>query len=340
MSLWVVLLGGAGLLLLSAIFSGAETGVYSVSRVRLEAEAQEGKRSARLLSRLFRDDAKLLIALLIGNNLMLELLTRMAEASVGRTALPAYLHEIGAALLLTPIVFLFGELVPKDVFRRRPHLLLAVVAPVISVFRWLVSPLAWPLALISAGLERLLGLRKEEFARILRREEMVELLAESRRMGTLAAHAEELAHNVLVLRHMPLSRVAVPWERVQCVDLDRGEAAARRVVEASGLTRLPAVRTGPDRRRTVVGYLHQLDVLALAPGAPLEPCLRDLMELPPGMPLDRAVTRLQAAGQRLALVGTRRAPRGLVSLNDLFTTLASQPRFSQPGATARIGGPS
>ena len=328
MSLVLTLLAGAGLVVLSAVFSGSETGVYSVSRVRLEGEAEAGRRSARLLTRLLRDDATLLIALLIGNNLVLELLTHLAEAYVGGFTLPENTRELLAAALLTPVVFLFGELVPKDLFRRRPHLLLGLVAPYVSTFRWIVSPLAWPLAKLAGGLEHALGLRREEFARILRREEMVEVLAESRRTGTLAAGAEELANNVLVLRHTPLARVARPWSRATSIDLDRGEAEARAVLLAASYTRMPVLGTGPDRRRVVLGYLNQLDVLGTAPEAPLRASLRPLLELAPDLPLDRAVARMQAAGQRLALVGTARAPRGLVSLMDLLATLASQPRFS------------
>jgi CBS domain containing-hemolysin-like protein len=336
-SVWLYLLAAVGLLFLSAVFSGAETGVYSVSRVRLEAEAQEGRRAARLLARLLRDDAAFLITLLIGNNLALELLTHLAESGMSRSPVPSSLRELGAAAILTPFVFLFGELVPKDLFRRRPHFLLALVAPLISAFRWLVSPLAWPLALLSVALERMLGLRQEDFARILRREEMVELLEESRRAGALAPQAEELAHNVLVLRHTPLARVAVPWERVECVDLDRGEKEARAAIERSGFTRLPVLRTGVDKKRSVLGYVHQLDVLGTPADAPIEKVIRPLLELPNDLPLDRAVSRLQAAGQRLALVGTLRAPRGLVSLMDLLATLGAPPRFAQPAATARIG---
>ena len=338
MSLTLVLLATAGLLALSAVFSGAETGVYSVSRVRLEGEAEAGRRGARMLSRLLRDDATLLIALLIGNNLVLECLTYLIEAYAVELSLPGYLQELVAAAVVTPAVFLLGELIPKDLFRRRPHLLLGIVAPFVSAFRWLVSPLAWPLAMLSSGLDRLLGLKQEDFARILRREEMVELLAESRRAGVLAPGAEELAHNVLVLRQTPLSRVAIPWARAEVVDLERGEAEARAAILASSYTRLPVLGTGPERKRTVLGYVHQLDLLGAPPGSPLAACLRPLLELAPDLPLDRAVARMQSAGQRLALVGTARSPRGLVSLMDLLATLASQPRFSQPAAVARIEG--
>ena len=335
---WLFLLAIAGLLVLSAVFSGAETGVYSVSRVRLEAEADEGRRSARLLSRLLRDDAGLLITLLLGNNLVLELMTHLTEAEVSAAGVPDYLHEVAVMLLLTPVVFLFGELVPKDLFRRRPHFFLGLVAPLVALFRWAVSPVAWPLTQLSVLLERALGLRQEDFVRILRREEMVDLLAESRKAGALEPHAEALARNVLVLRHTPLSKVALPWERVEWIDLELGPLAAREAVVRSDFTRLPVLRNGPDGKRAVVGYLHQLDVLR-APEEPLEGHLRPLIELEPDLPLDRAVARLQSAGQRLALVGNARAPRGLVALMDLLATLASEARFSQPAPTARIERP-
>jgi len=338
MSPTLFLLLMAGLLFLSAVFSGAETGVYSVSRVRLEAEAAEGRRSARLLVRLLRDDAGLLITLLIGNNLALELMTHLTEAEVRALGLADGLQELATTLVLTPAVFLLGELVPKDLFRRRPHLLLATAAPLVALFRGLASPLAWPLAQFSLLLERALGLRQEDFARILRREEMVELLAESRRAGELEPHAEALARNVLVLRTTPVARVARPFEKAEVIDLGRGEAEARAAVEGSGFTRLPVQRAGPDGKRIVVGYLHQLDVLG-APEAPLEGLLRPLIELEPELSLDRAVARLQTAGQRLALVGSARAPRGLVTLMDLLAHLASEARFSQPTPTARIERP-
>jgi len=337
-SLTLFLLLMSGLLFLSAVFSGAETGVYSVSRVRLEAEAAEGRRSARLLSRLLRDDAGLLITLLIGNNLALELMTHLTESKVRSLGLADGLQELVTTLLLTPAVFLFGELVPKDLFRRRPHLLLAAVAPLVALFRWLASPLAWPLARISLLLERAVGLRQEDFVRILRREEMVELLAESRRTGALEPHAEALASNVLVLRNTPVASVARPFDRAEVIDLAQGEALARAAVERSDFTRLPVLGPGPDGKRQVVGYLHQLDVLG-TPMAPLESLVRPLIELDPELSLDRAVVRLQSSGQRLALVGSARAPRGLVSLMDLLAQLASEPRFSQPGPVARIERP-
>jgi CBS domain containing-hemolysin-like protein len=63
-----------------------------------------------------------------------------------------------------------------------------------------------------------------------------------------------------------------------------------------------------------LGYVHQLDVLGDGEGCDVLERLRPLSEFPPHLPVDRALARLRAAGQRVASVGTREAPRGIVTL--------------------------
>jgi len=103
------------LLLLSALFSGSETGVYSLSRVRLHAEVRAKHRSAQLLARLVRNDTAFLITLLVGNNLMLELLTHVFETTaIEPLDVPRWAREIVVTLLLAPVVEL-DETVARDV---------------------------------------------------------------------------------------------------------------------------------------------------------------------------------------------------------------------------------
>ena len=311
------------LLLLSALFSGSETGMYSVSRAMLDAEAARGRWTPRLLRRLLRKDAGFLVTLLIGNNLMLELLTHRAELHVLSLGVPPWAREIMVALLLTPIVFFFGELLPKDQFHRRPQRLLLVATPFLAVARVLFLPLAWPIDALSRGLERLLGLESREVTRALRREEMLAVLQEGTRTGALAPRAESLARNVLVLRETPVSKLMVPWSRVRTLDLDVPRQARREAAEPSEFSRLPVV-TRQDGSEAVVGYVHLLDYLGGE--LPLSECLRPLPELAPDVAVDRALARLRVSGQRLALVGTPEAPQGLVTLMDLVEAISRQSR--------------
>jgi len=320
------------LLLLSALFSGSETGVYSLSRVRLHAEVRAKHRSAQLLARLVRNDTAFLITLLVGNNLMLELLTHVFETTaIEPLDVPRWAREIVVTLLLAPVVFVFGELLPKDVFRRRPHLFLTLATPFLGAARVVLLPITLPLRALSAGLERLFRLRRQELARALEREQILELLQEGTRVGALEPHAEELARNVLILRETPLTSLTIAWGDVRKVDLDAGPDAARRAVEEADFTRLPALQASGGEAPRVVGYIHQLDVLG-NPEADVRDLLRPIPELAPGLGVDRALARLRTSGQRLALVGTPLEPLGLVTLMDLVGAVAGEARTARPVA--------
>lgn len=309
-----------GLMALIAVCSGSETGVYTVSRVHLDAEAERGGKSARLLRFLLRNDTALLITLLIGSNLILELLADLVRSSyAARGLLPEHTLDLAVALSLSPVVFVLGELLPKDTFRRRPRLFLGLCAWLVAAMRVAFLPLALPLYWLSLGLERLLGVRASELNRALGREEILELLRLGTRQGAFEAHVEELVANVFVMRSTPVTSAMIAWDAVLCVDLAAPDALAR--VVASDFTRLPVVEVGADGLRRVRGYVHQLDVLG-APERTLAESIRPLPELEPQVSVDRALARMQLSGVRIALVGTPERPLGLLATMDLVALIA------------------
>ncbi|MFT5288966.1 MAG: putative hemolysin [Planctomycetota bacterium] len=313
------------LLALSAAYSGSETGVYSLSRMRLEAEAEAGSRAARVLLSLVRHDTALLVTLLVGNNLMLELTTKLMQDRLeGFSGLPAGARELALTLFLTPIVFLFGELLPKDLFRRRPHQLLTLLLPILLLTRVVLFPLVWPLVQLSRFLERLFGLGETELAKALRREEVIDVLADGSSGGALTPEAVHLARNVLVLRETPMESIMVRWSQVEVVDLESGAREIHDSVQRAEYTRLPALGRGGDGETCVRGYLHQLDAFAAEFLGDPTGQLRELPALPPDLPVDRALKRMRTSGQRIALVGTPEKPLGLVSLMDLLATITGE----------------
>ena len=151
----------AACLLGSGLFSGSETGFYSLSRMRVEAAARSGQLSAQIVQRLQRDEHALLVTILVGNNLMLEIATALADDRVaGWSFVPSGARELVLALWLTPLVFFFGELLPKDLFRRRPHTLVPRVARTISWAQVLLWPLSLPLRALTRLAERVAGLEQ------------------------------------------------------------------------------------------------------------------------------------------------------------------------------------
>ena len=321
MSLLGHLLALALLVFLSAVFSGSETGFYGLSRVRLETDARDRRRFGNWLAVLVSNERAFLITILIGNNLVLELATTAGEGALERIVhVPDSLREIVLTALLTPLVFLFGELLPKDFFRRRPHSLLGAASPLLFVARIAFLPLALPLFALGVGIERLLGFERREVSRAFGREELMHVLDEGVRHGSIPTEALALAQNALSLRSITVGKVMIPWREVEHLDSSRPEAELVERIRRSDHTRVPV--RGSDGR--YAGYLHQLDVLGRAADEPLTDCLRPLPALDPALGVDEALHRMRLEGGRVALVGAPEAPLGLLSLKDLVEEISGE----------------
>jgi CBS domain containing-hemolysin-like protein len=304
--------------LLIGIFSGSETGLYSLSRMRVEAEARVGQRTSRIITGLLRNEAWLLATLLVANTLVNQIATLVAEHALEPLGVPEHWHEVFLTLVIAPPIFLFGELIPKDLFRRRPHTLVSWCAPLIAVVRAVLAPLTLPLHWLTHGLTRTLGLDQAELVRIQGREAVIELLHE--RDVALQPHVEKMARNVLELRSRRVERVMVPWRKVEVLAADASPDAAWRQIAASLFSRLPVV----DQKGAVRGYVHQLEVLGAGPTQAPMGHLRPMVAIEPDTPLDRALARLRATGQRAALVGSPSRPAGLVTLKDLVEEISGE----------------
>jgi CBS domain containing-hemolysin-like protein len=220
----------------------------------------------------------------------------------------------------TPVVFLFAEVLPKDLFRRRPHGLVSRTALFVVASRVLLWPLVLALRLLSAVLAALFGLEARAVTGYHGRELVLSFLEEGRRAGILPAHAEALAHNALKLRSIPISRVMLAWENVVYLREGASEEELVRTVRESTWTRLPVV----DAAGKVLGYVHQIEVLTAESGKQVLAHLRPLLALPPELSVARALLRLRASAARLALVGTPEAPLGMVALKDLVEEISGE----------------
>ncbi|QDV07647.1 hypothetical protein Poly30_31750 [Planctomycetes bacterium Poly30] len=321
----------------SAVYSGSEIGFYSVSAVQVDLDAQGGSRRAQLMQWLLRNEGALLVTILVGNNLALELATHVGE-SLAMAWLGVSDSGATAAILvtvvLTPLVFLFGEALPKDIFRQRPHALTGLAAPLIALSRVVFWPLERILRLATLALERILGLEDSEVSPLAGRDAVLGFLAEGRRHGALSERAEALASNALRLKSVPVSEVMVPWEEVGYLRRSLDDPVPReKLFEqllASKFSRLPVVVDfqGTIRPDHVAGYVHQLEVLhnwsRAGEGPPPDVLerVRPMLQLSADESIDAALGKFRAAGRRIGLVVQGEEVRGVVSVNDLLDSIS------------------
>ena len=135
----------------SAMFAGSETGFYGINRLRLRHEARRS-RVASLLESVVRSPSAFLATLLIGNNLANDAAVKAAGKLCANFGLEG--AEFWGALFLTPLIFLFGEVLPKQLLLANPRRLLSLAAPlaVARVMFWpLTAPLAWLASVLEGG---------------------------------------------------------------------------------------------------------------------------------------------------------------------------------------------
>ncbi|HCY13490.1 MAG TPA: hemolysin, partial [Gammaproteobacteria bacterium] len=129
------------LLFLSAFFSGSETALTALSRGRAEALAKEQRRGARALAALKREPQRMLVAILIGNNVV-----NIGASALATVIATRELGRLGPGLavgVLTILVLVFGEITPKSIATRYSERISLIVAPIILTFLRLITPLVW-----------------------------------------------------------------------------------------------------------------------------------------------------------------------------------------------------
>ncbi|MEM1329494.1 MAG: CNNM domain-containing protein [Planctomycetota bacterium] len=313
----------------SAVFSGLETAFYAANPVRRAIRASAGDASAGLAEREYANRSGVLATLLIGNNLFNYL------GSIGVAALltAAGMGEIGilvvSAVVLTPLLFVFGESVPKELARRFADAFSELAALPLRVIRLGLTGLGiLPLVLLFArAATRLTPVGGEGPAPLEPRARVAALLQESAGFGAITAKQADLVERSLALEQATVGEEAVAWADVQLASIDWDHDTALQRLAGSRHSRVPVV----DRRGQPIGVLTQID-LYLNPGASVRDVVEPVLTLDPSISVRDGIEAMQQQSARLAVVVTgdgsarqRRArPRGIVTLKDLVEPLTGE----------------
>jgi putative hemolysin len=325
MLFWTVLaLAG---LLLSALFSGVETGIYRLNRIRLRLRSETGQPRARTLARLMRNQHSLLGTLLIGNNIANYLASSAIVALCSFTALAEWQIVVVVPIIMAPALMLFGEIIPKNIFSTYSDRYTYSFAGVLKVLRWmLLATGLLPLVdAVSSGLVRLTRrhVAGETDQVYHPRQQVGLLITESLHQGALSAYQSLLIDRVMNLRNVRVGQVMVPLPRVRAtpaaITRDQFIAQARRHNHGR-------VLAYSDRPANAIGVIPVNAVLASeAPDRPI----RDFVQPAPRLNADRTVVAalftLQNASLGMGIVVDKSGKAvGIVTIRDLVEEIIGE----------------
>ncbi|MEA2823921.1 MAG: magnesium and cobalt exporter, family, partial [Alphaproteobacteria bacterium] len=245
------------LLIFAAFFAGAETALTAVSKARMYHLASEGSSRAKQVLHLIVDRERLIGALLLGNTFVNILASSLA------TSIALRLFDEGAvviaALVMTSIILIFGEVLPKTLaIARTDHTALAVAYPV-RLFVALLSPVLSTVQFIVWRILRLFGLKQSAGEPVLTAQEEIRGAIDLHHQeGGVEREHRDMLGGILDLAELYLADIMVHRKNMEVLD---GGAPAEDIVArvlSSAHTRFPIWRDDPEN---IVGVLHAKDLL-------------------------------------------------------------------------------
>lgn len=261
------------LLCMSAFFSGSETALTAASRAKLKAQADRGSRGAAAAMAVTEDSERMIGALLLGNNVVNILSASLVTALM--TSLAGANGVAIATILMTALVLIFGEVLPKTLAIINPEPFASRVAPVIRILILLFSPIVTSVRALVRLILRPFGLQPSPDSHILAlREEIMGAISLGHSEGAVEKEDRDRLLGALDLGDRTVDEIMRHRREMETIDADLppDEIVAR--VLASSHSRLPVFRQEDEN---IVGVVHAKDLLREV--ARLEKAGIDLAEL-------------------------------------------------------------
>lgn len=307
-------------LLGSCFFSGMETGLISINRLRLRHYVRRKIAGANVLQSFLNQPDYLLGTTLVGNNIVNTVLTVVA-VSIGVRWMGAHGSWV-ASTVVTLVILILCEYFPKAWFQGFPVRRCLPFAGTMAVIARVLRPLSAALM----GVVRVLvpGPRQVPAVAqpVVTREELIHLTHESRRSGVLADEEVRMITGVMELKSITCEEIMVPRDGIVYVHHDTSAADIKLFARARAYNQFPVF----DReKQTFVGVVYIFDVLADA--QPQGKCARDYMRPPQlvskTVPIDHVLPRMRVTRQPVVLVTDEHMHVvGLVSLEDVVAEFA------------------
>lgn len=310
---------------LSAFFSSSETALMAVNRLRLRRLADEGDAKAKRAQHLLSDTGRLLSGILLGNNFVNVLLASLATA-VG-TTLFGDLAPLYVSPILTVLLLIFAEILPKTIAVERSMKIARITAGPIALFIAITKPL---IALITAVCDQLLkpfiSGRGEEAPRSVSAEDLITFAQVGREEGAIGEVTHDLLHGLYAFSQERVRLVMVPRHQMIGMPVADGLAGFEALVASSGHTRIPV---WGENEEDILGIVHAKDLLHQgrrdSAAVDLKSILRPANFIPESTRLAGALRHMQdSAGEILFVVDEYGGLEGMLTLKDLLEELVGE----------------
>ena len=309
-------------ILLEAFFSGSEMAVISVNRIKMEQLAQSKVSQAVLLKKMLAHPDRLLSTTLVGTNLSAVISSAIFTMLIVTTFGEGYAWL--TPVIMTPIILIFGEAIPKITFRHYADLIVFHIVKILQFF----SLLFWPIILLTSAVTRTLlwplGIKeKARKSLFVTREELKLLIKESKKDVEIKPYERSIIHRIFEFGSKKVKEIMVPLDNIVSVEANEDLARLKELSKTSGFSRILVYA---ENKQNIIGFANVFDAF-YAPEklAKVLDCLRPLFYISQESPIDKVFYSLQLKRMQVAiLIDENKRHVGMVTFENLFDEIIGE----------------
>lgn len=307
------------MVVVSAYFSGSETGMMTLNRYRLRHLAKQGNRAAKRVEKLLRKPDRLISLVLIGNNLV-----NILASAIGTIVGMRLYGDAGVAIatgILTFVVLVFAEVLPKTIAALYPEKVAFPSSFLLGPLQILMMPLVWLLNIITRMLMRLLGIKTDHvISGALSKDELRTIVHESH--SKISRRNQDMLLSVLDLEKMNVDDIMVPRNEIVGININDDWKSIVRQLTHSPHGRIVLYRDTLDDAISMLRVREAYRLMTEKQEFTKETLLRAADEIyfvPEGTPLSVQLIKFQRNKKKVGLVVDEYGDiQGLVTVEDIL----------------------
>ena len=308
-------------ILLEAFFSGSEIGMVSVNRIKMKQLAEDGNSAARAVLKLLENPERLFTTTSLGTNLAM-----VASTAIFTAFMVTHFGNSGewmAMLIISPLIFFGGEIIPKVIFQHRADsIMLFMIYPLIFFYKILSPFIIW-LSKASARFTSQVQLSSTEEHKTFSRDQLQRVLSLESQTVDLGVTEKKIIHNIFNFGEIRAEHCMVPLIQMTALKDTATMTEAHDVANDSGFSRMPIFH---ERIYNLIGILNTFDLLDQpVDSTPITNLIRPAYYVPPNKKIDDLLKELQQRGLHMAIVVDEYGGCiGLITIEDLLEKIVGE----------------
>lgn len=319
---WVYIIGIVFMLVLSGFFSASETALTSANVLRMKQQAKAGHSRAQTVVRLLDSSQEMISAILIGNNVVN--IGSSAMATVLFSALFGGKGPLVATIIMTILVLIFGEVIPKSIAQEKSEAMSLSVAPIIEFVTQLFKPLVLLLSKFTNFIMNLFFPMENEEPTITG-QELKTLVDMGTQEGVFDPSENMYIHNVIDFSSATAMDIMRPRTSLVAYDINSSPGEFYKFLKENRYSRIPVYEDNIDN---IIGMLYMKDIVRAKvnkDGIDLSELLREPYFISESATADKIFHELKSRSLSIAVVVDEYAgTSGIVTIEDILEKLVGR----------------